>query len=50
MREKPLSIYPEIDIQGLFLSYDKLNSEIDQYKLSLSLSLQSFKVCQSAVP
>ena len=30
-----LSLFPEIDIQGLFLSYDKLNSEIDQYKLSL---------------
>ena len=36
MREKPLSIYPEIDIQGRFLSYDKLNSdEINRYKLSL---------------
>ena len=35
VREKPVSIYPEIDIQGLFLSYDKLNSEINQYKLSL---------------
>jgi SNF2 family DNA or RNA helicase len=35
VRDKPLSLYPEIDIQGLFLSYDKLNSEIDQYKLSL---------------
>ena len=35
VREKPLSIFPEIDIQGLFLSYDKLNSEINQYKLSL---------------
>jgi SNF2 family DNA or RNA helicase len=34
-RDKPLSLYPEIDIQGLFLSYDKLNSEIGQYKLSL---------------
>ena len=35
IRDTPLSMYPEIDIQGLFLSYDKLNSEIDQYKLSL---------------
>lgn len=35
VRDKPLSLYPEIDIQGHFLSYDKLNSEIDQYKLSL---------------
>ena len=35
VREKPLSLFPEIDIQGLFLSYDKLNSEINQYKLSL---------------
>jgi hypothetical protein len=35
VRDKPLSLYPEIDKQGLFLSYDKLNSEIDQYKLSL---------------
>jgi SNF2 family DNA or RNA helicase len=34
-RNKPVSIYPEIDIQGLFLSYDKLNTEINQYKLSL---------------
>lgn len=34
-RDKPLSLYPEIDIQGHFLSYDKLNSEIGQYKLSL---------------
>jgi hypothetical protein len=35
VREKPLSLFPEIDIQGRFLSYDKLNSEINQYKLSL---------------
>lgn len=34
-RSKPVSIYSEIDIQGLFLSYDKLNTEIDQYRLSL---------------
>lgn len=34
-RSKPVSIYSEIDIQGLFLSYDKLNAEINQYRLSL---------------
>lgn len=34
-RLKPLSIYPEIDLRGRFLSYDKLNDEITGYKLSL---------------
>ena len=34
-REKPVSIYPEIDIRGRFLSYDKLNDEITGYKLAL---------------
>jgi len=34
-REKPISIYPEIDLRGRFLSYDKLNDEITGYKLSL---------------
>jgi SNF2 family DNA or RNA helicase len=34
-REKPISIYPEIDLRGRFLSYDKLNDEITDYKLSL---------------
>ena len=34
-RKKPLTIYPDIDTQGQFLSYDKLNGEIDGYKLSL---------------
>ena len=34
-REKPVSIYPEIDLRGRFLSYDKLNDEIAGYKLSL---------------
>ena len=34
-REKPASIYPEIDLLGRFLSYDKLNDEITAYKLSL---------------
>jgi SNF2 family DNA or RNA helicase len=35
IRNKPVSIYPEIDIEGQFLSYDKLSNEIDEYKLSL---------------
>jgi len=34
-RKKPVSVYPEIDLQGRFLSYDKLNDEIKEYKLSL---------------
>jgi SNF2 family DNA or RNA helicase len=34
-RNKPVSIYPEIDLQRRFLSYDKLNDEIGGYKLSL---------------
>ncbi len=34
-RKKPLSVYPEIDLRGRFLSYDKLNDEIAAYKLSL---------------
>jgi len=34
-RKKPISIYPEIDLRGRFLSYDKLNDEIVGYKLSL---------------
>ena len=34
-RSKPISIYPEIDLQRRFLSYDKLDDEIDGYKLSL---------------
>ncbi len=34
-RKKPISIYPEIDLRGRFLSYDKLNDEIAGYKLSL---------------
>jgi SNF2 family DNA or RNA helicase len=34
-RKKPVTIYPDIDTQGQFLSYDKLNGEIDGYKLSL---------------
>ena len=34
-RERPVSLYPDIDLQGRFLSYDKLNDEIGEYKLSL---------------
>jgi len=34
-REKPISLYPEIDLHGRFLSYDKLNDEIAAYKLAL---------------
>ncbi|MCZ7558503.1 MAG: helicase-related protein [Bacteroidia bacterium] len=34
-REKPLSIYSEIDIRGRFHSYDKLNDEIVGYTLAL---------------
>lgn len=35
LRKKPISIYSDIDTQGRFLSYDKLNDEIAGYKLSL---------------
>ena len=34
-RRKPISIYSEIDLKGRFLSYDRLNDEISNYKLSL---------------
>ncbi|HEX8556785.1 MAG TPA: helicase-related protein [Pyrinomonadaceae bacterium] len=34
-REKPVSLFPEVDTEGAFLSYDKLNDEISNYKLSL---------------
>lgn len=34
-REKPLSCTPDIDLQRRFLSYDKLNEEINEYKLTL---------------
>jgi len=34
-REKPISIYPFIDLQNNFISYDQLNKEIQNYKLSL---------------
>jgi SNF2 family DNA or RNA helicase len=34
-RNKPVSVYPEIDLQGEFMSYDRLNDEIEQYRLTL---------------
>ena len=34
-RMKPVSIYSEIDLNRRFLSYDKLNDEISEYKLRL---------------
>ena len=34
-RKKPQSVFSEIDLKGRFLSYDKLNDEIDNYQLSL---------------
>ncbi len=34
-RKKPTSVYPDIDLRGRFLSYDKLNDEIGGYRLSL---------------
>lgn len=34
-RKKPISIFPDIDTDGMFMSYDKLNDEIGNYKLSL---------------
>jgi SNF2 family DNA or RNA helicase len=34
-RRKPVSIFPEIDSEGMFMSYDKLNDEISNYRLSL---------------
>ncbi len=34
-RVKPHAIYAEIDRDDLFMSYDRLNSEIENYKLSL---------------
>lgn len=34
-RQKPQSIFSEIDLKGRFLSYEKLNDEIDNYQLSL---------------
>jgi superfamily II DNA or RNA helicase len=34
-RLKPVSIYPKIDLDGEFMSYDTLNDEISNYRLSL---------------
>ena len=34
-REKPISLYPQIDALGEFMSYDRLNDEIMRYQLSL---------------
>jgi hypothetical protein len=34
-RQRPTSVYPDIDLRGRFLSYDKLNDEIVGYTLSL---------------
>ena len=34
-RNKPYSVYPEIDIQNRFPSYDRLNKQILEYKLSV---------------
>ena len=34
-RTRPISVYPQIDLLDEFLSYDRLNVEIDRYQLSL---------------
>jgi len=34
-RAKPVSLFPEIDLQGQFLPYDKIDDEISKYRLSL---------------
>ena len=34
-RRKPESVFSEIDLKGRFLSYDKLNDEIDNYQLAI---------------
>ena len=34
-RNKPISIYTDIDLENKFMSYDELNSEISEYQLSL---------------
>ena len=34
-RQKPRSMYSDIDLKGRFLSYDRLNDEISNYQLSL---------------
>jgi SNF2 family DNA or RNA helicase len=35
VRENPISIYPMIDLENRFISYNQLNREIHNYKLSL---------------
>lgn len=35
IREKPISVYPDIDIANRFPSYDRLNKQILRYKLSV---------------
>ena len=34
-RLKPVSIFSDIDLQGKFMAYDKLNEEISEYQLTL---------------
>lgn len=34
-REKPVSLYPSIDLKEEFMEYDRLNDEISRYQLSL---------------
>lgn len=34
-RLSPVSVFPEIDAKGMFMSYDRLNDEILNYKLSV---------------
>lgn len=34
-RKKPESVFSEIDLKGRFISYDRLNDEINNYQLSL---------------
>ncbi len=34
-RLRPVAVFPQIDLRGRFMSYDKLNDEISQYQLSL---------------
>jgi SNF2 family DNA or RNA helicase len=42
-RLKPISVFPEIDLRGRFMSYDKLNDEISNYRLSLFSPSQYLK-------
>lgn len=46
-RLKPISIYPEIDLENSFMDYDDINEEISHYNLSLfkpsSYVLEEFK-------